>query len=167
MLKLVLKKFGLSFLTILGLLAGLFIWGLAVFPFNLPYLLHLPTDETNLATGSICALLFVSIVTVSVRTKWCLETDLFFAKPEEKPPHLLMRIITSQEFLADVIVFAAWMLGLFVSGGVTSGAPWYRVMLGTVLLLLITTLPFAAFDCLLYTIARKKADKRLYRKIED
>lgn len=166
MLKLVLKKFGLSFLTLLGLFVGLFVWGLVVFPFNLPYLLQLPTDETNLVTGSICALLFVSIVTVSVRTKWCFETDLFFAKPEEKPPHLLMRIITSQEFLADVIVFAVWMLGIFVSVGGTSGAPWYLVVLGTVLLILITTLPFAAFDCLLYTIARKKADKRLYKREE-
>ena len=167
MLKLVLKKFGLSFLTILGLFAGLFVWGLAVFPFNLPYLLQLPTDETNLVTGSICALLFVSIVTVSVRTKWCFETDLFFAKSEDKAPHILVRIITSQEFLADVIVFGTWMLGIFVSIGVTSGAPWYRVVLGTVLLILITTIPFAAFDCLLYIIARKKADKQLYRKIED
>lgn len=161
-----LKKFGLSLLNIVAFFVGMFLWGLTLYPMNLPYLLKLPQD-VDYILGFAFALAFVCIIVVSVRTKWCFETDLFFAKKDEKVPPLVWRIVSSQEFIADVIVCAVWVLGISVSVGVTSRAPWYSVVLGTVLLILITTLPFAAFDCLLYAIAREKADKRLYRKVED
>ena len=161
-----LKKFGLSLLNIVGLVVGIFLWALTVYPFNFPYLLHLPADETNMVTMSVFALLFVCIVVVMVRTKWCFETDLFFAKKGEKVPPLVWRIITSQEFIADVIVFAAWVLGLLTWIAATSDAPWYMAVPTVALIVVGGTILFAAMDCLLYVIARKKADKQLCMREE-
>ena len=115
-----LKKFGLSLLNIVGLVVGIFLWALTIYPFNIPYLLQLPFEETNAVTGSVFALLFVCIVTVAVRTKWCFETDLFFQQKDEKPRPLVVRIITSQEFLADIIVFAVWIVGIYTFAAISS-----------------------------------------------
>lgn len=165
---LLLKKFGLSFLTLLGLLAGIFLWALTIYPFNFPYLLQLPFEETNAVTGSVFALLFVCIVTVAVRTKWCFETDLFFAKKGEKVPPLVWRIVSSQEFIADVIVFAAWVLGIYTFAAITSETMtvWYVAVLVVLAITIVATAVFAVLDCLLYVIARKKADKRLRKREE-
>ena len=165
---LLLKKLGLSFLTLLGLLAGVFLWALTIYPFNFPYLLQLPFEETNAVTSSVFALLFVCIVTVAVRTKWCFETDLFFAEKDEKARPLVVRIITSQEFLADVIVFAVWVLGIYTFVAVTSETitVWYIAVLCVLALVVGGTAVFAPLDCLLYVIARKKADKQLRKREE-
>ena len=165
---LLLKKFGLSFLTLLGLLAGVFLWALTIYPFNFPYLLQLPFDETNGVTATVFALLFVCIVTVAVRTKWCYETDLFFLQKDEKPRPLVVRIITSQEFLADIIVFAMWVLGIYTTAAITSEtAPvWYVAALTVLAITVVATAVFAPLDCLLYVIARKKADKKLRKREE-
>lgn len=165
---LLLKKLGLSFLTLAGLLAGVFLWALTIYPFNFPYMLQLPFEETNAVTASVFALLFVCIVTVSVRTKWCFENDLFFLHKDEKPRPLVVRIVTSQEFLADVIVFAAWMVGIYTAAAITSDIVnvWYIAVLCVLALVVGTTVAFVALDCLLYVIARKKADKRLRKREE-
>ena len=165
---LLLKKLGLSFLTLLGLLAGIFLWALTIYPFNLPYLLQLPFEETNAVTGSVFALLFVCIVTVAVRTKWCFETDLFFAKKGEKVMPLVWRIVSSQEFIADVIVFVLWTVGIYTFAAITSETMtvWYVAVLAVLAITIVATAVFAALDCLLYVIARKKADKQLRKREE-
>lgn len=163
-----LKKFGLSLLNIVGLVVGIFLWALTIYPFNFPYLLHLPADETNMVTMSVFALLFVCIVVVMVRTKWCFETDLFFAKKGEKVPPLVWRIITSQEFVADVIVFAAWVLGIYTFAAISSETVnvWWAAVLSVLAITVVATAVFAPLDCLLYVIARKKADKQLRKREE-
>ena len=161
-----LKKLGLSLLNIVAFFVGIVLWALTIYPFNFPYLLQLPFEETNAVTASVFAVLFVCIVTVAVRTKWCFETDLFFAKEGEKAPPLIWRIVSSQEFIADVIVFAAMVLGLFTWIAATSDAPWYRAVPTVALIVVGGTIVFAALDCLLYVIARKKADKRLRKREE-
>lgn len=165
---LLLKKLGLSFLTLLGLLAGIFLWALTIYPFNFPYLLQLPFEETNAVTGSVFSILFVCIVTVAVRTKWCYETDLFFVKKGEKAPPLVWRIVTSQEFIADVIVFAVWMVGIYTAAALTSEVMtvWYVAVLAVLAIVVCGTILFAPLDCLLYVIARKKADKQLRKRDE-
>ena len=165
---LLLKKLGLSFLTLLGLLAGVFLWALTIYPFNFPYLLQLPFEETNAVTASVFALMFVCIVTVAVRTKWCFETDLFFQQKDEKPRPLVVRIITSQEFLADLIVFAAWMVGIYTFAAISSETVnvWWAAVLSVLAITVVATAVFAPLDCLLYVIARKKADKQLRKREE-
>ena len=160
-----LKKFGLSLLNIIAFFVGIFLWGLTLYPFNFPYLLKLPQEADHII-ATVFALTFVCIAVVMVRTKWCFETDLFFAKKDEKVPPLAWRIITSQEFVADVIVFAVWVLGLFTWIAATSDAPWYRAVPTVALLVVGGTILFAALDCLLYVIARKKADKQLRKREE-
>ena len=165
-LLLILKKIAMSLLVLGILFVGFFLWALTIYPFNFPYLLHLPADETNAITGSLFTLIFLCIVTVTVRTKWCFETDLFFAKEGEKAPPLIWRIVSSRDFIADVIVFAAMVLGLFTWTAAISDAPWYRAVPTVALIVVGGTIVFAALDCLLYVIARKKADKRLRKREE-
>ncbi|MBR3778520.1 MAG: hypothetical protein IKL13_02185 [Clostridia bacterium] len=147
------------------MIAGIFCWGLVIYPFNIPYLLHLPAEETDAVIGTVFALLFVCVATVAVRTKWCLEEDLFLLSEDEKARPLFLRVVTSEEWIADGIVFAVWALTLAVVSGITSGAIWYRVVLGVVELTLGSTALFAVLDCVLYAIARKRADRRL-RKLQ-
>jgi hypothetical protein len=160
-----LKKFGLSLLNIIAFFVGIFLWGLTLYPFNFPYLLKLPQEADHII-ATVFALTFVCIAVVMVRTKWCFETDLFFAKKGEKVTPLVWRIVSSQEFIADVIVFAVWVIGLFTWIAATSGAPWYRAVPTVALLVVGGTILFAALDCLLYVIARKKADKQLSKREE-
>lgn len=164
MWKRLLQKLGLSLLAIGGFVAGIFCWALAIYPFNLPYLLHLPSETTDLIIGSVCGLLFTCIVTVSVRTKWCFENDLFFSKEDRKLRSLIKRIVTSPEFIADIVVFALWMLIIALLPGTPSGTPWYALVLGTATMMVVGTAVYAVVDCLLYVIARKKADKQLYKR---
>ena len=107
-------------------------------------------------------------VTVPVRTKWCFETDLFFVKKDEKAPPLVWRIITSQEFLADIIVFAVWIVGIYTFAAITSDTVnvWYAAVLTVLAITVVATVAFAALDCLLYVIARRKADKKLRKREE-
>ena len=165
MWKLLLKKLGMSFLVAVVCFVGMFCYGLVLYPINLPYLLKMPA-ETDYVFAMIFALIFVSVATIRVRTKWCFEEDLFFAVEEDAPP-LMRRVVTSQEYLADVIVFAVWVLIYTGVVGGTSGAPWYRVVLGSAILLVSSVLAFAVLDCLLYVIARKKADKQLRKRKEN
>ncbi|MBQ7088356.1 MAG: hypothetical protein IJN04_01785 [Clostridia bacterium] len=165
MFLLVLKKFGLALLNIVAFFVGIFLWALTLYPFNFPYLLKLP-QEADYVIAIVFALTFVCIAVVMVRTKWCFENDLFFAKKDEKAPPLVWRIVSSQEFIADVIVFAVMVLGLFTWTAATSDAPWYRAVPTVALIVVGGTIVFAALDCLLYVIARKKADKRLRKREE-
>lgn len=160
-----LRKLGLSFLVILDFVIGIFCWALTIYPFNFPYLLRLPEDATNSILSVSCGLLFVSIVTVRVRTKWCYENDLFFSKEDHRFLSLVKRIVISPEFITDTIVFAVWMLALGVWAA-PSGTPWYAFLLGFLTSLLVCAPVFAVLDCLLYVIARKKADKQLFRREE-
>lgn len=164
MFQLVLKKFGLALLNIVAFVVGIFLWGLTLYPFNFPYLLKLP-QEADYIIATVFALTFVCIAVVMVRTKWCFETDLFFAKQGEKVLPLVWRILSSQEFVADVIVFAVFMLAIGIWIGIPSSVPWVAVLLGMMMFLVCATVVFAALDCLLYVIARKKADRQL-RKIQ-
>lgn len=165
MFLLVLKKFGLALLNIVAFFVGIFLWALTLYPFNFPYLLKLP-QEADYVIAIVFALTFVCIAVVMVRTKWCFETDLFFAKEGEKAPPLIWRIVSSRDFIADVIVFATMVLGLFTWTAATSDAPWYRAVPTVALIVVGGTIVFAALDCLLYVIARKKADKRLRKREE-
>ena len=165
MFLLVLKKFGLALLNIVAFFVGIFLWALTLYPFNFPYLLKLP-QEADYVIAIVFALTFICIAVVMVRTKWCFETDLFFAKEGEKAPPLIWRIVSSRDFIADVIVFAAMVLGLFTWIAATSDAPWYRTVPTVALCVVAGTLVFGILDCLLYIIARKKADKRLRKREE-
>lgn len=163
MWKLLLKKLGMSVITVLVFFVGAFGYGLVIAPFNLPYLLKLPA-EANEVFGAIFMLVFVCVVTVIVRADWCIEEDMFCQDEDEQRP-LFWRVLISCEFLADVIVFAVEWLVFVTVIGVTSGEPWFSVALGVVLLVLGATAAFAVLDCLLYIIARKRADHRL-RKLQ-
>lgn len=162
MWKLLLKKLGMSVITVLVFFVGAFGYGLVIAPFNLPYLLKLPEDA-NVAFGGVFALLVVCVVTVIVRTDWCYENDAFFASNEEKQRPLIWRIVTSREFIADVIVCALCVLVYSVSIGARSQAVWWWFAMATLILVGGYTLLFAVLDCLLYMIARKRADRRLER----
>lgn len=162
---LLLNKFGRSLLTILAFFAGVFCWGLVIYPFNLPYLLHLPSETTDAVIGTVFALLFVCVATVMVRTNWCLEEDMFWQREDEKARPLFLCVLTSREWLADVIVFAVWDLLFQGYIGITSGVAWYTVFVVTAALVVGSTLAFSLLDCLLYVIARKRADRRL-RKLQ-
>lgn len=167
MWRLLLKKFGRSLLTICAFIIGIFCWGLTIYPFNLPYLLHLPGEATDAVIGTVFALLFVCVATVIVRTNWCLEEDMFWQSEDEKARPLFLCVLTSQEFIADLIVFAVWDLALSVSIGATSAAPLWWLLLGTVILMVGGTALFAVLDCLLYVIARKKANRQLHKREEN
>lgn len=160
-----LKKFGLSLLNIVAFFVGIFLWGLTLYPFNFPYLLKLP-QEADYVIATVFALTFVCIAVVMVRTKWCFENDLFFAKKDEKAPPLVWRIVSSQEFIADVIVFAVWGLGIYTAAAITSETVnvWYVAVLAVLAITIVSTAAFAVLDCLLYVIARKKADKQLRKR---
>lgn len=165
MFLLVLKKFGLALLNIVAFFVGIFLWGLTLYPFNFPYLLKLP-QEADHVIAAVFALTFVNIVVVSVRTKWCFENDLFLAEEGDKWWTLPWRIIQSEDWVADVVVCALYLLVLSTIAGVTSGAPWYAQISGTLLLTVGGVLVFGVLDCLLYVIARKKADKQLRKREE-
>lgn len=162
-----LKKFGLSLLNIIAFFVGIFLWGLTLYPFNFPYLLKLPQEADHII-ATVFALTFVCIAVVMVRTKWCFETDLFFAKKGEKVPPLVWRIVSSQEFIADVIVFVLWIVGIYTFAAITSETMtvWYVAVLALLAITIVATAVFAALDCLLYVIARKKADKQLRKREE-
>ena len=163
MWKLLLHKFGRSLLTIGALIVGIFCWGLTIYPFNLPYLLHLPAEETDGVIAIVFTTLFVSVATVIVRTNWCIEEDLFWQSEDEPPRPLFLRVLRSREWLADVIVFAVWALLFQGYIGITSGVAWHSVVLVTVMLVAGSAAAFAPLDCLLYVLARKRADRRLRR----
>lgn len=161
-LLLLLKKIGMSLLVLGILFVGFFLWALTIYPFNFPYLLHLPADETNAITGSLFSLIFLCIVTVTVRTKWCYDNDLFFAKEEKGLLSLFRRILTSRDFVADVIVFALYVLAICITAIPTNvRLAW---ILGTILLMVGSSLAFGLFNCLLYVLARRRADKLLRKR---
>lgn len=162
-LLLLLKKIGMSLLVLGILFVGFFLWALTIYPFNFPYLLHLPADETNAITGSLFSLTFLCIVTVTVRTKWCYDNDLFFSKEDRRLLSLLRRIVTSRDFVADVIIFELYVVAASVIA-VPSNVVWFAWILGTILLMMASSLAFGLFDCLLYVLARKKADKLLRKR---
>ena len=165
MFVLFLKKLGLSLLNVAAFFVGMFLWGLTLYPANLPYLLKLP-QESEYVIGTAFALTFVCIVVVIVRTKWCYETDLFLRQPGDKWWHLPLRIVTSWEFWMDVVVFALYVLALSISAAVTAQAPWYTAVLGVLLLTVVSSLVFGVFDCLLYVLARRKANRQLRKRQE-
>ena len=168
MFRLLLRKFGMSLLTLVNAFLGVFLWALTLYPFNFPYLLKLP-QYTNEIIMTAFVLIFLSVITVTVRTKWCYEKDLFFLKKGEEGPPLIVRIVTSQEFIGDIIVFAAWILGVYIFAAITSDTVtvWYAAVLTVLGITLGATAIFALFDCLLYIIARKRADRRLRRRDEN
>jgi hypothetical protein len=149
----------MSVLVVCCFLIGVFCYSLVIAPFNLSFLLKLPADA-DVVFAAVFALLFVCVATVVSRTKWCLEEDMLQTE-EGKVGTLFLCVLTSQEFLADVVVFAAWDFVTSVSIGVTSTAAWWWLLLGTVMLVVCSSLLFAALDCMLYVIARKRADRKL------
>ena len=162
-LLLLLKKIGMSLLVLGILFVGFFLWALTIYPFNFPYLLYLPADETNAITGSLFSLIFLCIVTVTVRTKWCYDNDLFFSKEDRRLLSLLRRIVTSRDFVADVIIFELYVVAASVIA-VPANVVWFAWILGTILLMMASSLVFGLFDCLLYVLARKRADKLLRKR---
>ncbi len=165
MWRLLLGKVGMSLLTIGCFFVGMFGYGLILLPFNLPYLLKISADAEYYFMG-IFALVFVCVATVMVRAKWCFETDLFFSSADTRLRSLFLRVVRSQEFVADLIVFALWDLVMITITGVRSQVPWYAAVTGNAVLLVGGTLVFAVLDCVLYIIARKRADRRLPRREE-
>lgn len=159
---LLLKKFGRSILTICCFLIGVFCYSLVVAPVNLPFLLKLPADADAIF-AAIFALIFVCVATVISRTTWCLEEDMLWTE-DGKFGSLLHCVLTSQDFVADVIVFAVYDLVLVTLIGVTSGAPWYRAVAGIALLVVGGTLVFATLDCSLYIFARRRGDRKLKKR---
>ena len=166
MFRLLLRKFGMSLLTLVNAFLGVFLWALTLYPFNFPYLLKLP-QYTNEIIMTAFVLIFLSVITVTVRTKWCYEKDLFFLKKGEEGPPLIVRIVTSQEFIGDTIVCAFWTSLIVIRVGVGMQAPFLAVVLVTSLLTVGVTAVYGMFDCLLYIIARKRADRRLRRRDEN
>lgn len=162
-LLLILKKIAMSLLVLGILFVGFFLWALTIYPFNFPYLLHLPADETNAITGSLFSLIFLCVVTVTVRTKWCYDNDLFFAKEEKGLLSLFRRIVTSRDFVADVIVFALYVLAICIIA-IPTNVVWLAWILTTLLLMVIGSPVFGLFNCLLYVLARKRADKLLRKR---
>ena len=163
MWRLLLKKLGMSILTICCFLIGVFCYSLVLAPVNLPFLLKLPADADTVF-AAVFALLFVCAVTVISRAKWCLEEDMLVTE-DGKLGSLFRCVLTSQEFLADVIVFAVCDLALVTVIGVTSGVLWYTVLAGIAMMVVGGTLAFAVLDCALYVMARKRVDRKL-RKIQ-
>lgn len=161
-----LKKIGMSILVFGILFVGIFLWALTIYPFNFPYLLHRPADETNAITGSLFALTFLCIVTITVRTKWCYDNDLFFSKEDNKLFSVMRRIVTSREWIADVIIFEMYVLAVAV-GVAPAPMPWGAWIVGTTMIVVVSSLVFGLVDCLLYVIARKRADRRLRRRNEN
>lgn len=164
MWRLLLKKLGMSILTMIVFILGIFGWGLTLYPFNFPYLLQLSPDA-DYVIAFVFALLFTCVVTVTVRGKWCFENDVFFSKKEKRFRALLCRIVTSQDFIADVAVFALWDFAVSLRIGLGTHVPWFRVAVGVAVLVVGGTLAFGLLDCLLYVIARKRADRKL-RKLQ-
>lgn len=165
-LLLILKKVAMSLLVLGILFVGVFCWALTLYPFNFPYLLHLPEEPTNSVICTAFALTFLCIVTVTVRTKWCYDNDLFFSKEDNKLFSLMRRIVTSREWIADVIVFEMYVLAVAV-GVAPVPMPWGAWIVGTTMIVVVSSLVFGLVDCLLYVIARKRADRRLRRRNEN
>ena len=143
----------------------MFLWGLTLYPANLPYLLKLP-QESESVIALIFALAFVCIVVVTVRTKWCYETDLFLGETGDKWWHLPWRIVTSWEFWMDVVVFALYVLVLNILALVPNGVLWWVFLVETIVLLIVSSAVFGVFDCLLYILARRKANRQLRKRQE-
>lgn len=159
------KKLGLSLLNVAAFFVGMFLWGLTLYPANLPYLLKLP-QESESVIALIFALTFVCIVVVTVRTKWCYETDLFLGETGDKWWHLPWRIVTSWEFWMDVVVFALYVLVLNILALVPNGVLWWVFLVETIVLLIVSSAVFGVFDCLLYVLARRKANRQLRKQQE-
>ena len=165
MFRLLLRKFGMSLLTAVNAFLGAFLWGLTLYPMNLPYLLKLP-QYINEVTMVGFVLTFVSVITVIVRTKWCYENDLFFLKKGEEGPPLILRIVKSHEFIGDAIVCAFWTALVVIRAGVGMHVRFWAVVLGSILLTVGVTAVYGVWDCLLYILARKRADRQLRRRSE-
>lgn len=163
MWKLLLEKLGMSVLVVCCFLIGIFGYSLTLAPINLPFLLKLPVEADSIF-AAVFALLFVCVATVITRTTRCIEEDMFLME-DGKLGSLLRCVLTSWEYIADVIVFALLNLILEIVIGVTSGAPWYAVVSGIAIMVVGGMLAFALLDCILYVFARKRADRRL-RKLQ-
>ena len=166
-LLLVLKKLALSLLGIVVWFVGLYCWALIIYPMNLPYLLHMQADFIDEITASVFSLTFVSIVMVSVRTRWCFEEDLFFDRDDRRLWSLVRRIVTSREFIADECVCALWCVAPSAAAALRTGAPLFVFILCTIAIIIAVTTVYGVFDCILYVLARRRADRRLRKRKED
>lgn len=159
---LLLKKLGRSVLAICCFLIGVFCYSLVLAPINLPFLLKLPADADTVF-AAVFALVFACVATVISRAKWCLEEDMLRTE-DGKLGSLLRCVLASREWIADVIVFAAYDLVLATVIGVTSEAPWYTVAAGVAMLVVGGALAFGVLDCLLYVLARKRGERKLKKR---
>ena len=163
MWKLLLHKFWMSLLTAISFLAGIIGYTLILAPFNLTYLLRIPADwETAFAWAF--AILFVCVATVLVRTDWFYQNDFLLPQQGEKWYHRFLRAATSREFLGDLIVYVFWWVVCLSIIVATNEVDWANVAWKAPLLIVGNTLIFGVLDCLLYVIARKRADRRLRRQ---
>ena len=166
MWRLVLHKLFMSLLTVVCFFAGIVGYTLVLAPFNFTYLLHIPAEwETSFAWAF--AGLFVCVATVLVRTDWFYQNDFLLPQPGEKWYHRFLRAATSREFLGDLIVCVFWWMvyiGIIVA---TNEVNWLKVAWRAPLLIVGNTLIFGVLDCLLYVIARKRADCRLSRNRQE
>ena len=127
------------------------VFAMLLSPLNLPFLLRFNEDLMYLIY-LLLGVIFVSIVATIVRTQFLRSSKLF---EENLEKHLLLRVITSWEYITDQIAFAFWMAAFIVYGGVKAGAVWQAVLLMAACSVAVGGLLFAGIDCLIWIISFK------------
>lgn len=150
-MKLFFQKLLTAPLCILVAFAGVFGFGLLLEPLNLPYLLKF-NDDVMFVVYVFCGVLFLSVATAIVRTQHLRSSDLFEANPEKR---LLVRVITSREYLTEQLVFVFLEAAFFVWMSASERMDWLTALIGGTILSLIGEALFAGIDCLIWIISFK------------
>ena len=153
-MKLFFKKLLTAPLYVGAMFLGLLGFYLVLGPFNLPYLLKLPSYSEYIFAG-VFSLVFVSVATVYVRAGYCRREG--FCPEEQKS--LFHQVISFREFWMELLVFALLNMVFHVWIGIDTQAVWWWILLGSLLLTFGATLAFALLDCLLWMISFKRAKR--------
>ncbi len=151
-MKLFFKKLFTAPLYILSGFAGMFGFGMLLEPLNLPFLLKF-SEDVMFGLYVFLGVLFASIVAAIVRTQHLRSSDLFEQNPEKS---LLVRVITSREYLTELCVFVLLAVGYSVGNGIAYGTPFWQAAGVTAMLTVGGGLLFAAIDCLIWIISYKR-----------
>ena len=153
MWKLLLKKLGMSFVALGLFVAGIFGYGLQLFPF-------LKVSETwEWILCCAFSLFIVSVVTVIIRVNRLTKHGFHQWRQGEAYRFKIQRIVMTKEFAADLIVFTFWLVGFIAVLAVTGTVDWSVFILRAILLIAGFDTVFGVGNGLLYLIACRRVDK--------
>lgn len=154
-MKLFLKKLFTAPLYIVAVFGGMFGFGVLLEPLNLPFLLKF-SEDVMFGVYLFLGVLFGSVVAAIVRTQHLRSSKLFEENPEKS---LFARVVTSQEYISEQIVFLLLAVVYSVGSGVAYETPFWQSVGVTAVLVIGGGVLFAVIDCLIWMISYKRIQR--------